>query len=52
MSKRGDKEFICDIKEALERISKYTDKMSYEVFLQDTKTQDAVIRNVDYRGSN
>lgn len=50
MSKRGSKEFISDIKEAVERIEKYTGGMSYEIFLQDTKTQDAVIRNIEIIG--
>jgi len=42
MSKRGDFEFLSDIKEAIERICNYTDEMAYEDFLKDTKTQDAV----------
>jgi len=50
MSKRGNKEFISDIKEAAERIEKYIGKMKYEMFLQDTKTQDAVIRNIEIIG--
>ena len=50
MSKRGNKEFISDIKEAVERIEKYTGEMNYEMFLQDTKTQDAVIRNIEIIG--
>jgi uncharacterized protein with HEPN domain len=50
MPKRGDQEFISDIKEAMERIKKYTTGMSYEMFLQDTKTQDAVVRNIEIIG--
>ena len=50
MPKRGDREFISDIKEATERIKKYTTDMGYEMFLQDTKTQDAVIRNIEIIG--
>jgi uncharacterized protein with HEPN domain len=50
MPKRGDREFISDIKEAMERIKKYTTGMSYETFLQDTKTQDAVVRNIEIIG--
>ncbi len=42
MSKRGDLEFLSDIKEAIERICNYTDEMAYEDFLKDKKTQDAV----------
>jgi len=50
MPKRGDQEFISDIKEATERIYQYTSGMNYEMFLQDTKTQDAVIRNIEIIG--
>lgn len=50
MSKRGNREFISDIKEAIERIKKYTTDMSYEMFLHDTKTQDAVVRNIEIIG--
>jgi uncharacterized protein with HEPN domain len=50
MPKRGNREFISDIKEATERIKKYTTSMSYEMFLQDTKTQDAVVRNIEIIG--
>jgi uncharacterized protein with HEPN domain len=37
--------FLEDIKEAAGKIRKYTTGMSYEQFLADQKTQDAVIRN-------
>ena len=50
MSKRGDREFLLDINEAIKRIGEYTDAMSYEVFLRDTKTQDAVVRNIEIIG--
>jgi uncharacterized protein with HEPN domain len=50
MSKRGDKEFLWDITEAVQRIESYTADMTYEKFLQDTKTQDAVIRNIEIVG--
>jgi uncharacterized protein with HEPN domain len=50
MPKRGDREFVSDIREAMERIQKYISDMSYEMFLQDTKTQDAVIRNIEIIG--
>lgn len=45
MPKRGNKEFINDIKEAIERINNYTAEISYDMFLLDPKTQDAVVRN-------
>ena len=50
MPKRGNKEFIKDIKEAITRISDYTEEMSYDTFLLDPKTQDAVIRNIEIIG--
>ncbi len=50
MSKRGDLEFLSDIKEAIERICNYTDEMAYEDFLKDKKTQDAVVRNIEIIG--
>jgi len=48
MSKRGDREFLSDIKEAIGRIMNYTDEMSYKEFISDAKTQDAVVRNIEF----
>jgi len=45
MSKRSDKEFTIDIKEASDRIESYIQSMKYKDFLNDTKTQDAVVVN-------
>jgi len=39
--------FLDDIKEAVGNIEKYTVGMSYEQFLADKRTQDAVIRNFE-----
>ena len=50
MSKRGDREFLYDIKEAIERIENYVGTMDYEEFLQKTLIQDAVIRNLEITG--
>ena len=50
MSKRTDQDFLRDIKEAIHRIHAYTAGMTYEAFLDDTKTQDAVIRNLEIMG--
>lgn len=50
MSKRTDKEFLSDILEAIRRINAYIAGMAYEAFLQDTKTQDAVVRNLEVIG--
>jgi uncharacterized protein with HEPN domain len=50
MSNRGDKEFLSDIEEAIKRIKTYTRNMSYQKFLKDIKTQDAVVRNLEIIG--
>lgn len=50
MSKRGDKELLYDINEAIKRINEYIGNMDYESFLIDHKTQDAIIRNLEIIG--
>jgi uncharacterized protein with HEPN domain len=50
MSERGDKAFLGDIGEAVRRIGVYLGAMPYEAFVEDTKTQDAVIRNLEVIG--
>jgi uncharacterized protein with HEPN domain len=50
MSKRTDRDFLSDIREAICRITTYVNGMSYETFMTDTKTQDAVIRNLQIIG--
>ncbi|NVM03473.1 MAG: DUF86 domain-containing protein [Candidatus Helarchaeota archaeon] len=50
MSKRNDKEFLGDIKEAVRRIREYTENINYKDFLNDIKTQDAVVRNFEVIG--
>ena len=50
MSKRRDIEFLSDIKEAIKRIEEYTEKIDYDKFLKDKKTQDAVVRNLQIIG--
>jgi len=50
MSERADIEFANDILEAIQRISRYLGNLSYDDFLKDTKTQDAVIRNIEIIG--
>ncbi len=50
MSDRTDKDFLSDIQEAARRVKVYTAGMTYEAFLADTKTQDAVIRNLEIIG--
>jgi uncharacterized protein with HEPN domain len=49
-SKRRDKDFLGDILDAMERITAYTANLSYEEFLADPKTQDAVLRNIEIIG--
>lgn len=50
MSKRSDREFLSDILEAIRRVQAYTAGMTFETFLWDTKTQDAVVRNLEIIG--
>ena len=50
MSKREDTAVIQDMKESIDRIVSYTSKMEYDDFLQDYKTQDAVVRNIEILG--
>jgi uncharacterized protein with HEPN domain len=50
MSNRKDFEFLCDIAEAGRRIGGYAGKMTYDQFLGDLKTQDAVVRNLEIIG--
>jgi uncharacterized protein with HEPN domain len=48
--KRRDKEYLADVVEAVQRIVSYTAELSYEEFLADRKTQDAVLRNLQVMG--
>ena len=50
MSKRGDLESLSDILEALHRIDQYITSISSKKFMSDTKTQDAVVRNLEIIG--
>lgn len=50
MSKRRDRDYLGDIREAIRRIGTYIAGLSYEQFMQDTKTQDAVVRNLEVIG--
>jgi uncharacterized protein with HEPN domain len=42
--------FLKDILEAANRIMIYTEHMTYDAFLADLKTQDAVVRNLEILG--
>jgi uncharacterized protein with HEPN domain len=50
MSKRGDSESIRDIREAVRRIDIYLEGLKYDEFIQDIKSQDAVVRNLEIIG--
>lgn len=50
MSERGHLEYLADMHEAIVRIQSYTSGVTYEQFLADHKTQDAVIRNIEIIG--
>lgn len=50
MSKRTEDDYLSDILEASKRILSYTENMDYEGFLEDLKTQDAVVRNLEIIG--
>ncbi|MCP4108068.1 MAG: DUF86 domain-containing protein [Desulfobacteraceae bacterium] len=50
MSEKTDSDFLIHIAEAAGRASSYTEEMTCENFLEDTKTQDAVIRNIEIIG--
>ena len=42
--------FLEDIKESIDRIEEYTQGMSKEPFMEDIRTQDAVIRRLEIIG--
>jgi uncharacterized protein with HEPN domain len=50
MSSCSDRELLEDILEAIRRAQLYVDGMSYQAFLADLKTQDAVIRTLEIVG--
>jgi len=50
MSRRRDQDYLSDIREAIQRIAAYTAGLNYEQFMQDNKTQDAVVRNLEIIG--
>lgn len=50
MSERADDDFLRDIREAVRRIETYTRAVTYDSFLADIKTQDAIVRNLEIIG--
>lgn len=50
MSKRSDKELLTDILESIDKIFRYTEGMTFDDFIQDERTVDAVVRNFEIVG--
>jgi uncharacterized protein with HEPN domain len=50
MSKRIEKVLLEDIMETINKILQYTQNMTYEEFLTDSKTREAVYRNIEVMG--
>jgi uncharacterized protein with HEPN domain len=50
MPERGQHLFLADIVEAIEKIERYTKDISLENLVEDTKTMDAVVRNLEVIG--
>ncbi|MCM2465449.1 HepT-like ribonuclease domain-containing protein [Methanoculleus oceani] len=51
MPERSEIRPLCgDITEAVERILLYTSEMTYDEFIADIRTQDAVVRNLEIPG--
>jgi len=50
--KRRDRDFLEDINESIERIDLYIRGLTYRKFLEDGKTQDAVVRNFEIIGES
>jgi|SRR3989338_4756419 len=50
MSKRSAELLLQDILEAIEKIEQYTSNFSQQQFISDTKTIDAVVRNLEILG--
>jgi uncharacterized protein with HEPN domain len=50
MSKRPALILIEDIYEAIEKIERYVDTLELDLFIEDEKTSDAVVRNLEIIG--
>ncbi len=50
MSKRDWKLFVADILDSIQKIESYIEGLSYEEFLKDSKTIDAILRNLEVIG--
>jgi uncharacterized protein with HEPN domain len=49
---RRDREFILDIYSAVEKILRFTEDMSFNSFVRDERTIDAVLRNIEVMGES
>ncbi len=50
MSERAPETLLQDILEAIRRVGEYSKGLEYDQFVADTRTQDAVIRNLEIIG--
>ena len=50
MSRRDWTLFVADMQEACDKIAMYTSGMDFEAFCADTRTVDAVVRNLEIIG--
>lgn len=50
MSKRDNLLLLEDMLEACKKISRYTEEYSFDLFVEDEKTVDAVVRNFEIIG--
>jgi len=50
MSKRDWKLFLMEILESIKKVDEYIANINYEQFLSDSKTKDAVVRNLEIIG--
>ncbi len=50
MSKRRDHDYLSDIGEGIRRVGAYIAGLSFDELMKDTKTQDAVVRNLEIIG--
>ena len=50
MSKRNNTELFTDMLESIEKVFRYTEGMSFQDFLGDDRTVDAVVRNFEIIG--
>ena len=50
MSKRGIKLYLKDISDSIKKIEKYIKGLNFDTFVKDTKTIDAVVRNLSIIG--